>query len=122
MRWSAVDLERRTVFLAMTKNGSSRAVPLSTRGVEVLRALTRSEDDRVFPVTENALKHVWVRACLTAGVDDLHFHDLRHEATSRLAEKLPNIVELAAVTGHRDVKMLARYYHPRTVDLVRKLN
>ncbi len=119
--WDAVDLARRTVFLEMTKNGSARTVPLSTRAVELLATLPRCSDSRVFPVTENALKHVWVRACSTAGIDDLHFHDLRHEATSRLAEKLPNIVELAAVTGHRDVKMLARYYHPRPSELAKKL-
>lgn len=51
---------------------------------------------------------------------DLHFHDLRHEATSRLAEKL-QMHELMKVTGHKGTKMLARYYHPRAEDLARKL-
>jgi integrase len=58
---------------------------------------------------------------MRAGIEDLHFHDLRHEATSRLAEKLPNVIELAAVTGHKDLRMLKRYYHPRAEDLARKL-
>lgn len=51
---------------------------------------------------------------------DLHFHDLRHEATSRLAEKL-EMHELMKVTGHKSTAMLARYYHPRAEDLARKL-
>ncbi len=48
-------------------------------------------------------------------------HDLRHEAASRLAEGLPDPIELAAVTGHKDLRMLKRYYHPRAADLVKKL-
>jgi integrase len=51
---------------------------------------------------------------------DLHFHDLRHEATTRLAEKL-QIHELMKVIGHKGTKMLARYYHPRAEDLAKKL-
>lgn len=51
---------------------------------------------------------------------NLHFHDLRHEATSRLAEKL-QMHELMKVTGHKGTAMLARYYHPRAEDLAKKL-
>ena len=53
---------------------------------------------------------------------DLRLHDLRHEATSRIAGKLDNILELSAVTGHKDIRMLKRYYHPRTSDLALKLD
>ena len=56
-----------------------------------------------------------------AKLPDLHFHDLRHEAASRLAEKLSNVLELSAVTGHRDLRMLKRYYHLRAEDLAKKL-
>ena len=52
---------------------------------------------------------------------NLHFHDLRHEATSRIAERLDNILELSAVTGHKDVRMLKRYYHPNASYLAKKL-
>ena len=52
---------------------------------------------------------------------DLHFHDLRHEGTSRLAEKL-QMHELMKVTGHKGTRMLARYYHPRAEDLAKKLS
>lgn len=67
------------------------------------------------------MKKAFTRACDRAGIDDLHFHDLRHEATSRISEKLDNILELSAVTGHKTVQMLKRYYHPRASDLARKL-
>lgn len=52
---------------------------------------------------------------------DLHFHDLRHEATSRLPAKLPNLIELASVTDHRDLRSLKRYDHPKATDLAKKL-
>ncbi len=120
LRWDNVDLEARTAYLENTKNGDPRTVPLSSRAVAVLEALPRSPAARVFPLTAQAVKLAWSRACKRAGIENLHFHDLRHEATSRLAEKL-NLLELAAVTGHKDLRMLKRYYHPRASDLAKKL-
>jgi integrase len=52
---------------------------------------------------------------------DLRFHDLRHEATTRLASIFP-MHELAKITGHKDPRMLMRYYHPRAEDLARRLS
>ena len=98
-----------------------RTMPLSSRAVEVLENLPRSLNGRVFPVTANALKLAWMRSVKRAGLNDLRFHDLRHEATSRLAERLPNVIELVAVTGHKDLRMLKRYDHPRAEDLAKKL-
>src|SRR5208282_6819713 len=54
-------------------------------------------------------------------IENLHFHDLRHEATSRLFEKGLAIQEVAAITGHKTWAMLKRYTHPRPEDLLRKL-
>lgn len=128
LAWENVDLQKRTAYLPRTKNGDSRTVPLSSRAIAVLEELKTERDGvkplcvgRVFPVTENALKLSFRRAAVRAGITNLHFHDLRHEATSRLAELLPNLIELAAVTGHKDLRMLKRYYHPRAEDLARKL-
>ena len=121
LTWDNVDVKAQTAHLEDTKNGESRTVPLSSRAIALLDALPRSPDGRVFPLTAQAVKLAWSRACRRAGIDDLHFHDLRHEATSRLAEKLPNLIELAAVTGHKDLRMLKRYYHPRAADLAKKL-
>jgi len=121
LRWENVDLTAQTAHLEDTKNGESRTVPLSSRAVAVLEALPRTDDPRVFPITSQAVKLAWKRACKRAGIEGLHFHDLRHEAASRLAERLPNLIELAAVTGHKDLRMLKRYYHPRATDLAKKL-
>jgi len=119
--WKHVDIKRRRVHLPHTKNGQARDVPLSKAACALLEGLPRSIDGRVFPTTAAALKKAFSRACERAGIEDFHFHDLRHEATSRLALKLPNVIELAAVTGHKDLRMLSRYYHPRVEDLAKKL-
>ena len=58
---------------------------------------------------------------IRAELQGLHFHDLRHEATSRFFELGLNVVEVAAITGHRDLKMLQRYTHLRAADLAWKL-
>lgn len=121
LEWRNLDLDRRIAFLPVTKNGQVRTVPLSTRAVAILSSLPRSISGKVFPVTADALKKGFTRACVRAGLTGIVFHTLRHEATSRLAEKLPNLVELGAVTGHKDLRMLRRYYHPRPEDLARKL-
>jgi integrase len=61
------------------------------------------------------------RARVKAKLDDWHFHDLRHMAITRLAEKLPNLIELSAVSGHKSLAMLRRYYHPNPELLAEKL-
>jgi integrase len=119
--WEHIDLTKRTAFLPLTKNGHTRTVTLSTNAVAVLSSLPRSIDGRVFPITANALKLAFVRACTSSGIVNLHFHDFRHHATSRLAERLPNVIELAMDTGHSDLRMLARYYHVKPEALALKL-
>jgi integrase len=86
----------------------------------ILEGLPRSITGMVFPTSQSAVKQAFARACERAGIDDLHFHDLRHEGTSKMADKL-QLHELMKVTGHKDARMLARYYHPRTEDLAKKL-
>jgi integrase len=138
LRWEHVDLKSQVAHLPATKNGTTRDVPLSTKAVTTLSNLPRSIDGQVFPTTQSALKQSWQRAVERARkayvaeceknqstvhekfLTNLHFHDLRHEATSRLAEKLA-LHELMKVTGHKDTRMLARYYHPRAENLAKKL-
>lgn len=120
LHWKHVDLIKRTAHLPDTKNGTSRTVPLSSRAIEVLTSLPRSIGGKVFNTTQSAVVQSWARACKRAEIEGLTFHDLRHEATSRMAEKLA-LHELMKVTGHKDTKMLARYYHPRAEDLAKKL-
>ena len=122
LRWEHIDLNRRTAHLPDTKNGESRTVPLSTTAIRVLHALHRSLHGKVFPgVTTEAIKHAYIRAVRRAGIENLRFHDLRHEATTRLFEKGLNIMEVASITGHKDLRMLRRYTHLKAEDLARKL-
>ena len=122
LRWEHIDLNRRTAHLPDTKNGESRTVPLSTTAIRVLRALPRSLHGQAFPgVTTEAIKRAYIRAVRRAGIENLRFHDLRHEATTRLFEKGLNIMEVASVTGHKDLRMLRRYTHLKAEDLARKL-
>jgi integrase len=117
-----VDLERRTAFLPVTKNGESRGVPLSSRAVAVLRALPPSANGRVFgDLTREALKQSFNRAARRAGITGLRVHDLRHEATSRFFEKGLNVMEVASVTGHKTLQMLKRYTHLSVTDLATRL-
>jgi len=138
LRWMHVDLNKRTAHLPTTKNGHARTVPLSSRAVAVLHALPRRIDGRVFGFRPDSVTQSLARACKRARVqyerhcaerctlpDPSHLsclrvHDLRHEATSRLADLL-EAHELAKVTGHRDMRMVLRYYHPRAEDLARKI-
>jgi integrase len=119
--WCDVHLDRGIVRLPLTKNGTSRWVPLSSRAVAAIGSLHRAGVEKVFPISAAALDKMFRRLCTRAELEDLRFHDLRHTATTRLAERLPNVIELAAVTGHRSLQMLKRYYHPTAEALSAKL-
>ena len=119
--WEDIDLDLRVAHLDMTKNGSKRDVPLSSEAINLLRSLPHDISGKVFPITAAALRGLWNRACRRAGITGLHFHDLRHEATSRFFEKGLNVIEVATITGHKDLRMLQRYTHLRAEDLAKKL-
>jgi integrase len=121
LRWEHIDLVRQTALLPDTKNGTSRTVPLSTAAVELLKSLPRNISGEVFPIKYFTLDAAFKRAVKRAGLKDFHFHDLRHTAITVMAEKLPNLIQLSAVTGHKSLSMLKRYYHPNVEELARKL-
>ncbi len=111
------------MHLPDSKNGSSRDVPLSRKAVVVLKRLPRAEGQAlVFPTTTSAFKQVFARAMRRSGIDDLRFHDFRHDAATRIAGKLSNVLELSAVTGHKSLSMLKRYYNPKASELALKLD
>jgi integrase len=121
LRWEHIDLVRQTALLPDTKNGTPRLVPLSSAAVVQLNSLPRNISGEVFAIKYFTLDAAFKRAVKKAGVIDFHFHDLRHTAITAMAEKLPNLIELSAVTGHKSLSMLKRYYHPSVEDLARKL-
>ena len=121
VKWPDVNLRSRVVRLSDTKNGTRRDVPLSSRAVATLQALPKSLDGRVFPIAVETVKKAYHIAVERAGIEDLRFHDLRHEANSRVFERGLDMMEVAAITGHKTLAMLKRYTHLRATDLARKL-
>jgi integrase len=108
--------------LADTKNGEARTVPLSSLALAALPATdNHAAGERVFPLSPNAVRLAWERLKRRAKINDLHFHDLRHEAISRFFELGLSIPEVALISGHRDFKMLFRYTHLRPADVAKKL-
>jgi integrase len=83
---------------------------LTRRASAVLAMLPRSSG-RLFPMSSNAFRLAWERVKRRAGLEDLHFHDLRHEALSRFFEMGLTTPEVASISGHRDARMLFRYSH-----------
>lgn len=122
LTWGAIDFSVPSATLPDTKNGETRIVPLSSTAVKVLTARPRKLDGgKIFDVAPDHVTHEFVAACKRANIAELTFHDLRHEATSRLFERGLNPMEVAAITGHKTLQMLKRYTHLRAVDLAKKL-
>lgn len=109
LEWKNVDLPRKIAVLPHTKNGDRRDVPLSPAAVKLLQELPRSIDGRVFPTSAAAVKKVFERAVARAGLQDFAFHDLCRAGATRLAKNLP-IMDLARLTGHRQLNVLYRRY------------
>ncbi|MER8484248.1 site-specific integrase [Mesorhizobium sp. M1322] len=122
MRWEHVDLSHRFVIILESKNGRSRIIPLTPKAVSLLRVVPQRDNvPFVFPLAANALRLSWDRLTSRAGINDLHFHDLRHEAISRFFELGLTVPEVASISGHRDVRMLMRYAHADASRLANKL-
>ena len=130
-----VDLKRRVIRLTETKNGSARTVPLTRLAVGVVR---QAMGHPVRPINTELIffgecgrdgrrrpykfQPAWFRALRRANIDGLRFHDLRHEAVSRLVEAGLTDQEVAAISGHKSMQMLKRYTHLRAEDLVSRLD
>jgi integrase len=123
--WRHVDMGAGVATLPLTRNGESREVPLSSRARNLLQtcweAQGRPSAGRVLPTTQSALVQAWGHLCRRVGIANLRFHDLRHEAVSRLFEKGLNVVEVGTISGHKELRVLQRYTHLRASDLVARL-
>lgn len=117
-----VNLKERFVRLPKTKNGSSRDVPLSTRAVELLQPLYKGKraEDRLFRLESGSADAMFRRIRDELGIDGLTFHDTRHEAITRLARKV-DVLDLARITGHKDLKSLMVYYNATAAELAKRL-
>ena len=121
LTWDDIDLPNRKAYLHQTKNGEPRQVPLTRQAMAVLEALS-SDEERVFPMSMTCLRSQFERIKEHAKpkwdgkgsnpFEDLRFHDLRHEALSRLSDAGLNVIELSHISGHKTLGMLKRYTHP----------
>lgn len=130
-----VNIKRRIVHLAETKNGSARTVPLSLEATEIFK---QALDNPIRPIDTNLIffgepgkdkkrrpyqfSKLWSNLLKELGVENLHFHDLRHEAISRLVEGGLTDQKVSAISGHKSMQMLKRYTHLRGEDLVEDLD
>lgn len=130
-----VDTERRIVSLIDTKNGMPRTVPLTKLAVQVFKEalehpMRPSDCELIFfgePGKDKKrspyqFNKIWMDIKKNIGLGKLHFHDLRHEAVSRLVEAGLSDQEVASISGHKSMQMLRRYTHLRAEDLVAKLD
>ena len=125
LEWNNIDLRKQTALLPITKNGEPRTVPLSKKAIETLRNIPRKiNDSRVFWtwLRADSFENAWRRMLSKTAIQDLRFHDLRHEACSRFFERGFNIMETAHISGHKTLQQLKRYTHLKTEDIVSKMN
>ena len=127
--WSHINWTARTAQLDMTKNGEKRIVPLSPAALIVLQDLlpvgcdpNKTTEERIFPISANGFRLAWERAKKRAGISDLRFHDMRHEAVSRFFEMGLNVPEVRLISGHKDVRMLFRYVNLKAENVAMKLS
>lgn len=122
LQWEHINLKTRIAHLPETKNGSKRDVPLSVTARDALVRIGVQSTGKVFGYTAHGLKSTWRFMRQKLRIEDLHFHDLRHEAISRLFELGSlDMMEVAAISGHKSLSMLKRYTHLKAQRLVRKL-
>lgn len=120
LTWENVDLDARVAHIPLTKTGVPRTIPLTNGAMRTLAPKAKT-CGKVVELTGNALRKSWNRVLQRAGITDLRFHDLRHEAISRFFEIGLSLPEVALISGHRDPRMLLRYTQLRASDLARKL-
>ncbi|EEE1598422.1 site-specific integrase [Salmonella enterica] len=123
LQWEHIDIQHGVAHLPHTKNGSTRDVPLSRKARRLLQDMGIAMTGAVFNYTSAGVKSAWRTALQRLNIQNLHFHDLRHEAISRLFELgTLNVMEVSTISGHRSLNMLKRYTHLRAYQLVSKLD
>lgn len=138
LNWQNINIQKRIALAKDTKNGEDRLIPLSTKAIDILKEQPIDiQGAKVFKVSQDALIRAFQFGCEKGRqiylknhtnlpnaefLRNLRFHDLRHEATSRLFELgTLDLMEVAAITGHKSLSMLKRYTHPRAEKLAEKL-
>lgn len=132
LEWQDVDLENRRAHLHITKNSNPRRVPLTKEAVAVFKSIPKTHPDKIFPVSLCWLRRYFEKTRAQAKLnwqkeganpfEDIKYHDVRHEALSRLSDAGLNVIELAHISGHRVLSMLQAYVHPSHEAIFTKLD
>lgn len=117
IRWPDLDEDHNRILIRDMKNptekvGNNVWVDLPPEAMKIIKSMPRV-DERIFPYTTDAVSANFTRTCQFLAIEDLHFHDLRHDGISRLFELGKNIPHVATVSGHRSWQSLKRYTHIR---------
>ena len=121
MTWGVVNLGAKFVTLPETKNGDQRDVPLSAKAVDLVNKLKGLDKTQVFTVTSASLDALFRKARDKCEIENLHFHDSRANAITMLSQKL-EVLDLARMIGHRDIKNLMIYYRKPATLIADKLD
>lgn len=122
MQWKDVFLSQQFVRLPDTKNGLSRDVPLSEEAERLLLQIKGLHDIKVLTIESASLSTLFRRFRDEVKIQDLRFHDLRHEAATRMAQIIVNPADLAKITGHTDINILVNtYYNPTPTEVAARL-
>jgi integrase len=116
LRWCDVDLERQTAYVATTKNGQPKVLPLTDSVVVELSKFVQSGNSLIFnsEITTDSpfcFYKQWKKVLLSADIENFRFHDLRHTTASYLAQNGASLLEIADVLGHKQIQMTKRYAH-----------
>ena len=111
LEWEDIDLERRELLVRRSKNGKSRIIPLTTKAHSTLASMATNNSGLLFPLSANAVRLAFERVRRRAGLTDVRFHDLRHEAISRFFDLNLTVPEVASISGHRTSSQLLHYAH-----------
>ena len=117
IKWADLDEEGARVLVRDMKNpgqkiGNDVWCHLPPEALAIVKTMPKALDE-IFPYSAESISASWTRACKFLGIEDLHFHDLRHDGVSRLFEMDWDIPRVASVSGHRDWNSMRRYTHLR---------
>jgi integrase len=121
LEWPDIFLNERYLTLHDTKNGTRRNVPLNKRAVQLLEKMEPAPEGNLFSFPQASAEVIFRRSVMLTGIDNLHFHDTRHEALTRLARKL-DVLDLARMVGHKDPRSLMIYYNATASEIASRLD
>ena len=116
LRWNNIDFERRTAYVATTKNGQPKVLPLTDSVIKELQLFDTKDSSLIFASkikveVAYCFTKPWKKALEDAEIKDFRFHDLRHSCASYLAQSGASLLEIAEVLGHKQIQVTKRYAH-----------